>query len=307
MCFGSRRRDSFEQPPAKLVKSQYPVKTDELSDAFGRLSIKSGPAQSVQHVPVSPHSVSVSSQSISAASSGSSPIRLHPGPVRNYSSNVLASGSPLYQGLHSHSQDSTSISASSYSQPSSIGPVQHKPIHQRCQAPKSFASHPSSVTPASNASSTWSSPLPSAPKSQRTPKFPLRTHPTCRQCGWVPKYRSGAREDNPNNNAERSYFICVKCRQSEPSQISKTSQARRRKGWITWDDAIGVSIKNPPCFCGGRVVASRQDKCGEGSNYPGGGFWTCATGQCEYISWRRDGLTNDEADGWDDMFEPWLL
>lgn len=31
------------------------------------------------------------------------------------------------------------------------------------------------------------------------------------------------------------------------------------------------------------------------SSHPGRGFWTCASGYCSYISFRRDGLTDDEA------------
>jgi len=55
----------------------------------------------------------------------------------------------------------------------------------------------------------------------------------------------------------------------------------RLKGWMTLDDNRGVDIKNPKCHC---EIASRQDKAGGRTTIPNMGFWTCATGKCNYYS-----------------------
>ncbi|KAI4132578.1 MAG: hypothetical protein LQ341_006258 [Variospora aurantia] len=162
-------------------------------------------------------------------------------------------------------------------------------------------------------------PLPTPPLSNpsfppsKIPTFPRSQPPKCRHCGWIPKYRNTVLPSNPNGNADRPYYICVKCKEksanSSPNGRTKTSRQRDKLGWISWDDNIGIHRKNSPCFCG---YASRQDRAGVDSYYPGGGFWTCALGACDYLSYREDGLTIREAqeqgfDSYDDGFEPWLL
>ncbi|KAL8645188.1 MAG: hypothetical protein Q9210_006849, partial [Variospora velana] len=162
-------------------------------------------------------------------------------------------------------------------------------------------------------------PLPTPPPSNpsfppsKIPTFPRSQPPTCPHCGWIPKYRNTVLPSNPNGNADRPYYICVKCKEnsanSSPDGRTKTSRQRDKPGWISWDDKIGIHHKNRPCFCG---YASRQDRAGVDSYYPGGGFWTCALGACDYLSFRKDGLTIREAqkkgfENYDDGFEPWLL
>jgi hypothetical protein len=49
---------------------------------------------------------------------------------------------------------------------------------------------------------------------------------------------------------------------------------------------------NPQCDCD---WVSRQDRAGISSSRPGMGFWTCATGACEYYSEFINGQTREEA------------
>jgi hypothetical protein len=64
------------------------------------------------------------------------------------------------------------------------------------------------------------------------------------------------------------------------------------RGFITWDDNVGLDSSNPKCYCG---ITSRQDRISVRGNLPGWGFWTCAAGQCDYFSERRDGIGYYEA------------
>ncbi|KAI4165834.1 MAG: hypothetical protein LQ346_009103 [Caloplaca aetnensis] len=140
------------------------------------------------------------------------------------------------------------------------------------------------------------------------PIFPRSTPPQCPRCNWVPKYRDEVKPDNPNGNAGRPYYICFMCKKNGTPDVVRTTREKKKPGWIAWDDYIGVQASNRACECG---FACRQDRAGVDSYYPGGGFWTCAVGGCDYLSFRRDGLTDEEAyrkgapryDG----FEPWLL
>ena len=148
----------------------------------------------------------------------------------------------------------------------------------------------------------------SPPPTKPLAKFPL-SQARCRKCNWVPKYRNKVSPQNPNGNADRPYYICVRCRDKpDAATAMKSNRIRRENGWITWDDNIGISQENRLCFCG---FVCRQDRAGVDSYYPGGGFWTCATGSCDFLSFRRDGLTDDEAyktnAAHSEGFEPWLL
>lgn len=130
------------------------------------------------------------------------------------------------------------------------------------------------------------------------PTFPLkRVH--CRTCGWQPRYRNTVSTTNDNGNEGRHYYICVQCKRNRNLRLSRTD---REIGWITWDDAIGISADNRPCFCHSGALC-RQDRAGPNSFNPGGGFWTCATGSCNFLSFRVDALTEDEArkGGWSQM------
>ena len=131
------------------------------------------------------------------------------------------------------------------------------------------------------------------------PTFPMQETPSCRRCGYTPKKRETVSFYNPNGNAGRPYYICIKCK------MSKIDYAR---GWISWDDDRGVHPSNHNCDCG---IVCRQDRAGKESSCPGRGFWTCASGSCGYLSYRTDGLTDNEAEDAgaapDPGFEPWLF
>jgi len=43
------------------------------------------------------------------------------------------------------------------------------------------------------------------------------------------------------------------------------------------------------------MLVSVQDRMGQQGNRLGWGFWTCASGRCEYYSEREDGITHNEA------------
>lgn len=137
------------------------------------------------------------------------------------------------------------------------------------------------------------------------PTFPMQEIPSCRRCGYKPKYRNTVSSHNPNGNAGRPYYICIKCKTNRECRVSKIIY---EKGWISWDDDRGVRPSSHNCDCG---VVCRQDRAGRDSSYPGRGFWTCAIGSCSYFSSRRDGLTDDEAEDAkaapDAGFRPWLL
>ncbi|MCJ1272783.1 hypothetical protein MMC21_000572 [Puttea exsequens] len=133
------------------------------------------------------------------------------------------------------------------------------------------------------------------------PSFPLRAAPACRNCHYIPQYRSTVTPLNPNGNADRPYYVCIPCKQNA---TAKTSSGPNGKGWITWDDNRGVQPGNPKCRCG---FFARQDRAGVNSYAPGRGFWTCCVGACGYVSWRADGLVvKDERDR-DGGFVPWLI
>lgn len=135
------------------------------------------------------------------------------------------------------------------------------------------------------------------------PQFPLSPKPGCR-CGWTPKSSNIVGPYNHNGNAGRPYYKCVQC-----ANKSRQGTGNRDEGWITWDDDIGVHNENPRCHC---KMASRQDRAGAYTNMAGWGFWTCATGRCDYFSDCRNGQTkeqkqcNPNLDG-GKMFRPWLL
>lgn len=215
MCFGSKKRESLDYPPSRLVDSQPSDRVEDLSDAFQKLSIKSEPIASVQ-------GISTTSKPLVSAQSTKTTWNVRPNPV------------------------------------------------------------------------------------PRIPTFPLNAV-RCRRCGWVPKYRDKVKPSNPNGNAGRPYYICFMCKKNETPAILKSNRMVHKKGWITWDDSIGISQENHFCFCN---EVSRQDRAGVDSYCPGSGFWTCATGSCNYLSFRRDGLPIDEAyerGAGADGFKPWLL
>lgn len=88
---------------------------------------------------------------------------------------------------------------------------------------------------------------------------------------------------NLNGNIGRPYFVCTNpvC----PNVVSPTP-GQHERGWVTWDDGVGVAPGNPLCRC---LRVARQDTAGVVSRVPGKRFWTCSRGACGFTSWRQDG------------------
>ena len=143
------------------------------------------------------------------------------------------------------------------------------------------------------------------PVTNLQPTFPMQKKTLCPRCGYEPKYRNTVSPPNPNGNAGRPYYICIKCKNNPKREVSKIDH---EKGWISWDDNRGVHRNNHPCYC---KISCRQDRAGWYSSCPCRGFWTCAIRSCGYLSFRRDGFTDDETKGAkaapDAGFKPWLL
>lgn len=267
MCGCFGRKKSMIPPSPPQLAAQ-PIKTssDDLSTAFQSLSIQSEPVASFK-----------TTHSIQHVQQIPTPI---PSPIPT-------------------PKKSTPVASPKTTD--SIGHVQSIP-----------APIPSSPTPKKSTPISTSSPGPTPPPGPppaptgRIPTFPRPTAPQCRRCGWIPKYRDTVRPNNPNGNAGRPYYRCVRCKTNSTPDVLKTS--RDVSGWICWDDYIGIEEGNRACECG---LACRQGKGGVNSDYPGGGFWTCAVGRCGFLSYRLDALTNEEAfkrgAPRDEGFEPWLV
>jgi predicted RNA-binding protein YlxR (DUF448 family) len=121
------------------------------------------------------------------------------------------------------------------------------------------------------------------------PTFPMQKKPSCPRCGCKAS-RKTVSPHNPNGNVGRPYYICIKCKTNRECKVSKIEYG---KGWISWDDDRGVHPSNRSCDC--RIMC-RQDRAGKYSSCPGRGFWTCAIGSCGYLSFRRNGLTDEAND-----------
>ena len=104
----------------------------------------------------------------------------------------------------------------------------------------------------------------------------------------------------------RPYYICTIWDNGKFNVFRDSGYPR---GFITWDDSIGIHPQNPRCYC---EFPSRQDRKGEKARVKtfGEGFWVCASGACDYFSDRKDGAPYedgrkllDDSDG----FHPHLL
>ena len=109
----------------------------------------------------------------------------------------------------------------------------------------------------------------------------------CRHCGTNRLFYDTVKPGNPNGNARRPYYVCVN--DSCPN-VRTHNREHHVRGWVTWDDNIGVAETNPLCRCS---HYARKDRAGVRSQNAGKHFWTCSTGACGYTSWRRDG-----SEGW---------
>ena len=104
---------------------------------------------------------------------------------------------------------------------------------------------------------------------------------------------------------ERPYYICITCDNAKTNVYRNSGYPR---GFVTWDDYIGIDARNPKCYCG---FASRQDHKARRECFKGveGGFWVRASGACHYYSDRKDGVDYEDARELDDFdeFKPLLL
>lgn len=265
-CFG-RKKSTIPPYPPQLAARPIKMSSDDLSTAFQSLSIQSEPVASFKNT-----------SSIQHVQQIPTPI---PSPIPT-------------------PKKSTPIANPKTTE--SIGHVQSIPTPILTPGPTPKKSTPIPALSPGPSPPPWHPPAPKG----KIPTFPRLSHPQCRRCGWIPKYRDTVKHDNPNGNVGRPYYRCVRCKTNSTPDVLKTS--RDVSGWICWDDYIGIEEGNRACECG---FACRQDKAGVDSYYPGGGFWTCAVGGYGFLSYRLDALTNEEADRKgaprDDGFEPWLL
>lgn len=327
MCFGKKPKATLVSNPGMGYTRQEP---DDLANAFESLSIHDRPVRPVPR-PTYPPSPLSSNQNLPVPH-GPPPARIPYQATTSYYAPSPLSTQPSTISQYYPSppptvpQPTTSYRLTSPppTAPASQGTISPSEYYRSQHLNSSTTSYASSSPPPTINSSP--SPYPAAPtppiaplpykpfpqapnrNSSNIPRFPLTPTPRCpnRNCNWTPKIRSECPATNPNGNAYRPYYICIKCKKapSPPTPARKTRQGHS-KGWITWDDAIGIHPDNPRCDCPGGWVA-RQDRGGENGFYQGGGFWTCATGRCAYLSFRLDGDPVMEG-RWDDGFEPWLL
>ena len=105
----------------------------------------------------------------------------------------------------------------------------------------------------------------------------IRTSPyQCRKCGSTNLKFATVKPGNVNGNDGRPYYVCINpyC----PSLIDSTYNDPFR-GWVTWDDNIGIYPQNPLCMC---LRNAREDVAGPKPYSPGHRFWTCSRGACEF-------------------------
>ncbi|KAI4164463.1 MAG: hypothetical protein LQ342_001776 [Letrouitia transgressa] len=304
MCLCFRPSKSKTPPigyyPSVPIERPLDVSDDGLSKAFQSLSIHSAPYPSAKTTvstrsvaqPPSPPIKCAPSVTLSVVKPRSLPKRESPFSII---SSVAKPPSPLVKSA-------PSVTLSVVEPPSLLKKESTSIISSVAKPPSPPIKNEStpSITPSA------------AEKRGQIPIFPMPSAPQCRRCHWIPKRREIVGISNPNGNAGRPYYICIKCKQynNNNDSISSSTQLRRRErdGWITWDDDIGIRATNRPCYCG---FVCRQGRAGVNSGYPGGGFWTCAIGKCNFLSFRRDAVPEWEARERglpsDDGFEPWLL
>ena len=111
------------------------------------------------------------------------------------------------------------------------------------------------------------------------PNPPIPSPYQCRNCRSTNLAFHTVGHGNPNGNAGRPYYVCVNA--SCPGRTSPNIDKHER-GWVTWDDNIGVAPDNPLCRC---QRISRLDIAGVYSNHRGRKFYTCSTGACDYFLW----------------------
>ncbi|KAM7187593.1 hypothetical protein V8F33_011149 [Rhypophila sp. PSN 637] len=118
-----------------------------------------------------------------------------------------------------------------------------------------------------------------------SPSFPQEGAP-CQVCDQSSTF-GRVSASNPNGNAHRPFYKCIKCDK-----------------FITWADLGGVLADNPECDCAvgvGRraVLPSRMTATGKrAASGPGRVFYTCAEARCDFWQWRAgDDPTGPGRDG----------
>jgi hypothetical protein len=164
-----------------------------------------------------------------------------------------------------------------------------------------YAQHPMSP------SSPQSHQLVGKSKTSLPPIFPLPAKP---ECCWAREHMAPAKINRctwtssaGSHSIARPYYICTTCDNGKCNVFRDSGYPR---GFVAWDDSIGIHPKNPRCYCG---FPSRQDRKGKKANPFGEGFWVCASGACDYFSDRKDGVSYEDAKILLDFndFHPYLL
>ena len=111
-------------------------------------------------------------------------------------------------------------------------------------------------------------------KYSRVPNQPRSSPYQCRHCGSTNLKFGTVERGNPLGNDGRPYYVCVNryC----PNVNNSTHHYR---GWVTWDDNVGIQPQNPLCRC---LRNAREDVAGVRSHSPGHHFWTCSRGACDF-------------------------
>ena len=109
-----------------------------------------------------------------------------------------------------------------------------------------------------------------SPYQPPTLPYRLPTSPyQCRYCDSTDLEYRVVKPGNRLGNDGRPYYVCV-----NPDCPKVRNLDGHDRGWVTWDDNIGVDPRNPQCKCG---RSSREDVANAGYH-----FWTCSTGRCDF-------------------------
>ncbi|PPJ56258.1 hypothetical protein CBER1_06352 [Cercospora berteroae] len=130
------------------------------------------------------------------------------------------------------------------------------------------------------------------------PDFSLQEAPLCRFCS-TPGVRERKPWGDPNGNPGRYFWKCGLIRP-------------HRDSFICWDDSRGIRTTNPKCLCENPIPAPqeaycfRSCDCGEAlACLNPTGKWTCAKGQCHYLSNKLNGEEGQAAPG--ERFRPEIM
>lgn len=115
---------------------------------------------------------------------------------------------------------------------------------------------------------------PFASADPRADHIAIRRAPCCLYCGGRTK-KSHCVPWNENGNARRPYYFCPSCGE-----------------FACFGDMRGVLAENPTCYCNDGMQFSRRAIAGPDvghSEIPRSIFYNCATGECLFFDYMRDG------------------